>query len=51
MKLTDIIKGTEYDLSLFTEAQITELESRIAERETKKRNRVLFYMRCTQKEY
>lgn len=36
MKLTGIIKGTEYDLSLFTEAQITELESRIAERETKK---------------
>lgn len=51
MKLTDIIKGTEYDLSLFTEAQITELESRIAKRETKIRNRVLFYMRCTQKEY
>ena len=30
MKLSDIIKGTEYDLSLFTEAQITELENRIA---------------------
>ena len=33
MKLTDIIKGTEHDLSLFTEAQITELESRIAKKE------------------
>lgn len=50
MKLTDIIKGTEYDLSLFTEAQITELESRIAERETKKEQSII-YMRCTQKEY
>ena len=36
MKLSDIIKGTEYDLSLFTEAQITELENRIAERGTKR---------------
>ena len=36
MKLTDIIKGSEYDLSLFTEAQISELESRIVERQTKK---------------
>lgn len=26
MKLTDIIKGSEYDLSLFTEAQISELK-------------------------
>lgn len=44
MKLTDIIKGTEYDLSLFTEAQITELESRIAERETKKGTE--YYFTC-----
>jgi len=36
MKLTDIIKGTEYELSLFSEKQITELESRITERQTKK---------------
>lgn len=44
MKLTDIIKGTEYDLSLFTEAQVTELESRIAERETKKGTE--YYFTC-----
>lgn len=32
MKLTDIIKGTEYDLSLFSDKHIAELENRIVER-------------------
>lgn len=32
MRLTDIIKGTEYDLSLFSEQKIQELENRIVER-------------------
>ena len=45
MKLTDIIKGSEYDLSLFTEAQISELKSRIVERQTKKG--VEYYITCT----
>lgn len=36
MKLTDITKGSEYDLSLFKEEQIAELENRITERQTKK---------------
>lgn len=45
MKLTDIIKGSEYDLSLFTEAQISELESRIVERQTKKGTE--YYITCT----
>jgi len=36
MKLTDITKGSEYELSLFSEKQIAELESRITERQTKK---------------
>ncbi len=36
MKLTDIIKGSEYELSLFTDAQISELEGRLIERQTKK---------------
>lgn len=45
MKLTDIIKGSEYDLSLFTEAQIYELESRIVERQTKKGTE--YYITCT----
>lgn len=31
MKLTDIIKGSDYELSLFTDKQITELESKIVE--------------------
>ena len=44
MKLSDIIKGTEYDLSLFTEAQITELENRIAERGTKRGTE--YYLTC-----
>lgn len=34
MKLTDIIKGTEYELSLFSDKHIAELESRIVERKT-----------------
>ena len=34
MKLIDIIKGTEYDLSLFPDKYITELENRIVERKT-----------------
>lgn len=45
MKLTDIIKGTEYELSLFTEAQIAELENRVAERKTKKGTE--YYLTCT----
>lgn len=44
MKLTDIIKGTEYDLSLFSENQISELESRVTERTTKKG--VDYYLTC-----
>lgn len=32
MKLTDIIKGTEYDLSLFSDKHIAELENCIVER-------------------
>ena len=43
MKLSDIIKGTEYDLSLFTEAQITELENRIAERGTKEEQSIILH--------
>ena len=34
MKLTDIIKGTEYDLSLFSDKHIAELENCIVERKT-----------------
>lgn len=44
MKLTDIIKGTEYELSLFTETQIIELENRITERQTKKGTE--YYLTC-----
>lgn len=44
MRLTNIIKGTEYDLSLFSENQISELESRVTERTTKKR--VDYYLTC-----
>lgn len=44
MKLTDIIKGTEYELSLFSENQISELESRVTERATKKG--VDYYLTC-----
>ena len=36
MKLTDITKGTEYDLSLFSDEKIATLESRIVLREGKK---------------
>lgn len=34
MKLTDIIKGTEYDLSFFSDKHIAELENCIVERKT-----------------
>ena len=44
MKLTDIIKGTEYELSLFSEGQISELEGRVTERTTKKG--VDYYLTC-----
>lgn len=44
MKLTDIIKGTEYELSLFSENQISELENRITERTSKKG--VDYYLTC-----
>lgn len=44
MKLTDIIKGTEYELSLFSENQISELEERVTERTTKKG--VDYYLTC-----
>lgn len=44
MKLTDIIKGTEYELSLFSENQISELESHVTERTTKKG--VDYYLTC-----
>ena len=44
MKLTDIIKGTEYELSLFSENQISELEGRVTERTTKKG--VDYYLTC-----
>ena len=36
MKLIDITKGSEYDLSLFTEEKISALEERIVMREGKK---------------
>lgn len=36
MKITDIIKGSEYDLSLFSEDKILKLENRLVERNTKK---------------
>lgn len=36
MKLTDITKGGEYDLSLFSDEKITKLESQIVLREGKK---------------
>lgn len=36
MKLIDITKGSEHDLSLFSEEKITELESRIVVKEGKK---------------
>ena len=44
MKLTDIIKGTEYELSLFSENQISELENRVTERTTKKG--LDYYLTC-----
>lgn len=36
MKLTDITKGSEYDLSLFSGEKIAKLESQIVLREGKK---------------
>ena len=36
MKLIDITKGSEHDLSLFSEEKIAELESRIVIKEEKK---------------
>lgn len=36
MKLIDVIRGSEYDLSLFSEEKIAELESRIVVKEGKK---------------
>lgn len=36
MKLTDITKGSEYDLCLFSDEKITKLESQIVLREGKK---------------
>lgn len=44
MKLTDIIKGSDYDLSLFSENKISELENRVVERITKKGTE--FYITC-----
>ena len=36
MKLIDVIRGSEYDLSLFSEEKIAELESRIVVKEGKR---------------
>lgn len=36
MKLTDITKGSEIELSLYTSEQTQKLEARISERSTKK---------------
>jgi len=36
MKITSIIRGTEYDLSLFSEEKIQKLENNLVERHTKK---------------
>lgn len=44
MKLVDITKGTEYDLSLFSEEKISKLESRIVLREGK--NTTTPYLSC-----
>lgn len=44
MKLTDIIKGTEYDLSLFSDKHIAELENRIVERKTNGGGK--YYLTC-----
>lgn len=44
MKLTDIIKSTEYEISLFSEGQISELEGHVTERMTKKG--VGYYLTC-----
>ena len=44
MKLIDKIKGTEYDLSLFSESHIAELEEHVIERTTKRG--VDYYLTC-----
>ena len=44
MKLTDIIEGTEYDLSLFSDKHIAELENRIVERKTNGGGK--YYLTC-----
>lgn len=43
-KLTNIIKGSEYDLSLFSEEQIQSLESNVIEKETK--SGINYYITC-----
>lgn len=44
MRLADIIKGSEYDLSLFSGNQITELENRVVERSVKRGTD--YYLSC-----
>ncbi len=44
MELTDIIKGTEYELSLFSKDKISALKNRITERKTKKS--IDYYITC-----
>ena len=44
MILTDIIKGTSYELSLFTEEQIAKLENQVIKRTTK--NGASYYLTC-----
>lgn len=44
MELTDIIKGTEYELSLFSKDKISTLKERITERKTQKG--VDYYITC-----
>lgn len=41
MKLIDIIKDSEYELSLFSDAEISELESGIVERKSKKEQTII----------
>ena len=48
MKLTDIIKGTEYDLSLFSDKHIAELENRIVERKTNGGGKILSHLFSSQ---
>lgn len=44
MRLADIIKGSEYDLSLFSGNQISELENRVVERSVKRGTD--YYLSC-----